>query len=102
MPSECMGFNQIKYFLKLIPRPLNNFNRELFVLYKYAVIGSITIRIVENNDLALIENFLRAVLRCKIILKDIIDAVDEYNETQSVFPILILNCGVVVGIFLAR
>lgn len=102
MPFMSMGFEQIKYFVKLIPKLLNNFERELFVMYKYSVIGPICVQITENEDLKLIEVFLSAMPQCNIIMNDIAVAVEEYNQSKTSFPILIRSCDVIVGIFVAK
>lgn len=100
--KEDNAFNELKYFVKLPPHPQNHFESELFILYKYSVLGSITLKICEDNDLNLTAEFLKGLSRCKIIMDDMYNCIMEYRLTQSAFSILIFCCNSLIGIFVAR
>lgn len=110
IPSTTPAFPFLRYFVRVTPRPICNFEQELYVLHRNCISCSLEVRSAMRSDLPVIEKLIANIHKQKNCLTDfkkavgIIDDDDEFDIDDtteipsSIEAYVMLSNGTPVGI----
>lgn len=99
LPTILRTFPLLKYFVKIIPRPVSCYDQDVFILHRNSILSTLTLRIATEWDMNRLERLVRRLQKSKMICDDFLTSIWLYQEQIQItqYPIVILSETEIIG-----